>query len=68
MLSGQDAGPAGASVTIPEGARVADLLAELPLPAGAVYTFFVNGRHAEPHQLLQEGDELVLFPAVGGGQ
>ena len=35
--------------------------------AGAGYTFFVNGRHADRDQVLREGDVLSVFPAVGGG-
>jgi molybdopterin converting factor small subunit len=46
---------------------VGDVLAGLPIPAGDVYTFFVNGRHADRGQALQEGDVVSVFPAVGGG-
>jgi sulfur carrier protein ThiS len=49
------------------GARVADVLADLPIPPNDAYTFFVNGRHAERGQALQAGDVLSVFPAVGGG-
>jgi len=27
----------------------------------------VNGRHVAPSYRLQEGDEIALFPKVGGG-
>ena len=47
--------------------RVGDVVADLPIPPGEVYTFFVNGRHADRHQILQAGDVLAVFPAVGGG-
>ena len=43
------------------------MLAGLPIPEGDVYTFFVNGRHAERDQILEEGDVVSIFPAVGGG-
>jgi sulfur carrier protein ThiS len=49
------------------GASVADLLAELPIPTTEVYTFFVNGRHAERDRALEDGDVLSIFPAAGGG-
>ena len=48
-------------------ALVRDALDELPIPPGKAYTFLVNGRHAEPDQVLQEGDLLSVFPAAGGG-
>jgi molybdopterin synthase sulfur carrier subunit len=49
------------------GTRVSDVLDELPIPPGDVLTFFVNGRHAQRDLVLQEGDVLSIFPAVGGG-
>ena len=52
---------------VPRGIRVGDVLAGLPIPPSDAYTFFVNGRHAEQSQILQEGDVLSVFPAVGGG-
>jgi molybdopterin converting factor small subunit len=52
---------------VAQQARVADVLDALPLPADDPYTFFVNGRHAEREQLLEPGDVLSVFPAVGGG-
>ncbi|MFN2228024.1 MAG: MoaD/ThiS family protein [Anaerolineae bacterium] len=58
---------AGYCHTVPSGSTVSDLLAGLPIPAGDVFTFFVNGRHAERGQALQEGDVISIFPAVGGG-
>jgi sulfur carrier protein ThiS len=58
---------AGYQVPLPPAAQVSDVLAELPIPSGDVFTFFVNGRHAQRDQILQEGDILSVFPAVGGG-
>jgi molybdopterin converting factor small subunit len=58
---------AGYCQEMPTGSTVGDVLAGLPIPAGDVYTFFVNGRHADRGQALQEGDVVSVFPAVGGG-
>jgi sulfur carrier protein ThiS len=58
---------AGYQVSVLPGSQVSDVLAELPIPSGDVFTFFVNGRHAQRDQVLQEGDILSVFPAVGGG-
>jgi hypothetical protein len=49
------------------GAMVSEVLAELPIPPGEAFTFFVNGRHAERAQFLEDGDVLSVFPAAGGG-
>lgn len=58
---------AGYQVHALPGARVGDVLSKLPIPPDDVLTFFVNGRHAQRDQELQEGDVLSVFPAVGGG-
>jgi len=49
------------------GTTVGDLLASLPLTPNELYTFLVNGRHAERHQILQANDLLTVFPPAGGG-
>jgi hypothetical protein len=58
---------AGFSCDVAPAASVRDVLAELPIPSGEPYTFFVNGRHATHGQILQPGDTLSVFPAAGGG-
>jgi len=67
------AGRSADSVTLPEGATVADLLARyknsLPrmadiLPSIAIS---VNQEYAGPSAALQESDELALLPPVSGG-
>ena len=63
---GHDA-QAGYCYEISPGMTVGDVLADLPIPRDDVYTFFVDGRHAERDRILQAGDVLSVFPAVGGG-
>jgi hypothetical protein len=58
---------AGYCQVVPSGTTVGDVLAGLPIPAGDVPTFFVNGRHAERGPALQDGEVVSIFPAVGGG-
>ncbi len=58
---------AGYPRQVPPGTTVAGVLAGLPIPPDDVYTFIVNGLHAQCDQVLQEGDVLAIFPAVGGG-
>lgn len=58
---------AGYPLEIPDGARVSDVLPLLPVPPSEVCTYFVNGRHAERDLVLEHGDILSVFPAVGGG-
>jgi molybdopterin converting factor small subunit len=66
LPEGYDA-QAGYPCEVTPGARIGDVLAGLPIPPDHACTFFVNGRHADPGQVLQEGDVLSVFPAAGGG-
>jgi len=52
---------------MPEGARLADLLARLGVPKGEVKTVFVNNRQQDEGYLLRDGDRVALFPPVAGG-
>lgn len=47
--------------------RVADLLDRLGIPRDRVKVIMVNGVHALPETLLEDGDRVGLFPPVGGG-
>ena len=58
---------AGYTYQVSSGHRVEDILAKLPIPEQDTYTFLLNGSHAQKDQVLQEGDTLAVFPAVGGG-
>lgn len=54
-------------VDLPEGATVADLLAKLHVPLEEARMFFVNGRVRAADSVLQPGDEVAVFPPIGGG-
>ena len=58
---------AGYTVRVAPGTAAGQILDGLPIPSGDRYTFFVNGLHADRARVLQEGDVLAVFPAVGGG-
>jgi sulfur-carrier protein len=49
------------------GATVGDALAQLALPSELVKVVFVNGRVRATCWLLQEDDQVGVFPPVGGG-
>lgn len=66
LPEGHDA-QAGYTHEVPPGAQVSDVLADLPIPPNDVFTLLVNGRHAKRDQILQPGDVIAIFPAVGGG-
>jgi len=54
-------------VDLPEGAMIADLVKQLNLPADQVKVAFVNGRARPDEWQLEPGDEVGIFPPVGGG-
>jgi molybdopterin converting factor small subunit len=55
------------SVELPEGATVEDLLHHLQLPEKQVKVVFVNAVVRDGAYTLAEGDEVGIFPPVGGG-
>ncbi len=60
-------GKAPFEMDVPEGMSLADLISRLGIPAEKPKILLVNGRHADPGQVLAEGDEVALFPPVAGG-
>jgi molybdopterin synthase sulfur carrier subunit len=54
-------------VELPEGATVGQLLDHLKLPADQVKIIFVNSVVRDGDQPLADGDEVGIFPPVGGG-
>ncbi len=54
-------------VELPEGATLADVTRALELPADQVKVVFVNGRARAEDWPLSPGDEIGIFPPIGGG-
>jgi len=52
---------------ITEGTTVAELVQRLAIPAREARLVFVDGRRAEPNQILPNGARVGIFPPVGGG-
>jgi molybdopterin converting factor subunit 1 len=53
---------------LPDGARVADALAQVAhLAPGTPLVLAVNREYAAPDQVLSPGDELAIVPPVSGG-
>lgn len=62
------AGSGSVELELPEGASVADALAELGgLAEGLPLVMAVNREYAPEDQVLAPGDELALIPPVSGG-
>lgn len=52
---------------LPNGATVAELAADLGINAASFSAVAINGEAAGEDTLLQDGDEVRLFPPSAGG-
>lgn len=55
------------AVELAEGSTLADLLAWLELPPDRVKVIFVDGRIQPLDYCLRAGEQVGLFPPIGGG-
>ncbi len=55
------------AVELPDGSTLSDLVARLEIRANEVKVMFVNGRARAEMYRLKDGDEVGIFPPVGGG-
>jgi molybdopterin synthase catalytic subunit len=60
------AGSDHVTVTLPDGATAADLVAAMDLPSRSCIVA-VNREYVAPGQVLSEADEVALIPPVSGG-
>ena len=58
-------------IEVEQDAAIADVLAELNVPAEVCHLVLVNGVYVEPSardtRVLKEGDALAVWPPVAGG-
>jgi molybdopterin converting factor small subunit len=55
------------TVELPDDAAIAQLVEHLRLPTDQIKMIFVNARLQEWDYELQDGDEVGIFPPIGGG-
>ena len=55
------------AVELPDGATLGDVVEQLRLPKNQVKVVFVNGIGRGKDHPLADGDEVGIFPPVGGG-
>ena len=51
----------------PVETRIVDIIRELAIPEPEIGIIMLNSKHAEPDKQLTDGDNLGIFPLVGGG-
>lgn len=59
--------PEGNMMTVEDGATIQQVIDALGITPEDVKIMFINGKHKSLSSVLNEGDRLGLFPAVGGG-
>ena len=60
--------PLGGQLELPSAATIEDALHVLDIPVESVQVFTVNGALQRSQKTpIKDGDELVVFPPVGGG-
>lgn len=59
----------GKSSDIPleSGTSIAQLYEVLKIPAEEIKLAYVNGIYCEIDKILKDGDEIGIFPPIGGG-
>ena len=60
-------GAASAEIEIEPGQTIGQVLDRLGIPADHTRMVFLNNRAAGPDHALEGGEELDIFPAIGGG-
>ena len=55
-------------VELPEGSRIADLLERLGVPKNETKQVFVSGRIQLSDYVLEDGEEIGIFPPIAGGK
>ena len=65
--SGEKRAGTPVEVEVPEGGTVLDLLSCLEIPPEEAHLTFVNGIAQPQDWKLRPGDEIGIFPPIGGG-
>jgi len=65
-LPGLELGKA-ADIKLEPDSSIADLYNFLQIPLEEIKLAYVNGIYCEPDTILKDGDEIGIFPPIGGG-
>lgn len=56
-----------ASLSVPPGTTIAQVLAQLGVPLKLAKLMFVDSVHRDPDFVLSEGNAISVFPPIAGG-
>jgi len=57
----------GLHLDLAEPLNAGELAQKIGLPLSEIKIIMINGRRSEPETLVEDGDRIGYFPAVGGG-
>ena len=52
---------------IDSGSDIEYLLKKIQLKKEEIAIIFINGKHADLNTIINDGDDIALFPPIGGG-
>jgi len=52
---------------IDSGSDIEYLLKKIQLKKDEIAIIFINGKHADLNTIINDGDDIALFPPIGGG-
>ena len=55
------------ALNLPEASSIGQLVDRLELGSKGGLLLFVNGKAKQPEYVLSEGDQIGIFPPIGGG-
>lgn len=55
------------AVPLPENATAKDLLESLSIPENEEMILLINNAYSQKERALQENDEVLVYPFIGGG-
>lgn len=58
----------GINARVPAGTNIGELIAAIGLPPDTVRQVFSRGRSVEEDHILEDGEDVALFPPVAGGE
>lgn len=55
------------NLEVPAGTTIKDLIKILEIPEKVVQMYVLNSQKVDPTTVLKEGDNVGLYPLIGGG-
>ena len=54
-------------LSVQQNSKVIDVIEQLKIPDDLPQIILINGMQGEPESVLEDGDELRIFPPISGG-